>query len=242
MTALRHVLAAADCPETVGQLEELLLATSQVALAQVDNATEALSQATRRRFELIMTEHPLVDLDVGQFLTELRGPESTSREAHVVVLTGTVDRESIECLGVSRLSGVEVCTNKIQALRAVTRNLRLSDRLCTELRVAVVGSTEHYQSTQLARTRNISASGMLLDADPALPVGTIAPIALELSSDEAPIHASAEVVRHTNPEQEDVVGMGMKFVDLAAVDKRRLTDFVALGLEAQRSAENGVAG
>jgi CheY-like chemotaxis protein len=230
MTAMRQVLAAANCPETVGRLEELLLSTRQLALEQVGNGSDALARAKRRRFELIMTEFPLADLHMKRFLSRLRARRSTSREAHVVILTGSIDRQAIESLGPKRLAGVDICTNIHEALRAVARCLYLGDRLSAELRVAVVGTTEHYNSTQLAQTRNISASGMLLDADPLLPVGTVAPIAIELSSDEPPIRGGAEVVRHTDPERENVTGMGMRFTDLLDEDRRRLSEFVAKGL------------
>ena len=236
MTMTRQVLAAADCPETVGRLEELLLSTSQLALEQVGDGAEALARSTRRRFELIMTEFPLAGLEMEHFLCQLRAPESSSRDARVVVLTGSIDRQAIECLGPGQLAGVDICTNSREALRAVTRGLRLCDRLSAELRVAVVGTTEHYQSTQLAQTHNISASGMLLDAEPLLPVGTIAPVAIQISSDESPIRGSAEVVRHTDPARENVSGMGMRFIDLLDDDRRRLSDFVARGLSSQVNA------
>lgn len=235
MTATRQVLAAAECPETVGRLEELLLSTSQVALERVDNGVDALARATRQDFELIMTEFPLVDLDMGHFLARLRAPGSTSRGSHVVVLTGSIDRQEIESLGPELLAGVEFCTNTREVLRAVTRNLRLSDRLRTELRVAVVGTTEHHQGTQLAKTHDISASGMLLYAEPLLPVGTVAPIAIELSSDKPPIRGGAEVVRHADPARENVAGMAMRFIELLDEDRGRLSDFVADGLRIQRS-------
>lgn len=231
MTEQRNVLAAADCPETVGRLEELLLATRRVALEQVGNGAEALARATRRPFELIMAEYPLAGLEMGHFLSRLRAPESTSRESRVVVLTGSIDRLTIESLGPEQLAGVDICTHSREALRAVTRSLHLSDRLTAELRVAIVGTTELYKSTQLAQTHNISVSGMLVDAEPLLPVGTIAPVAVQVSSDEAPIRGSAEVVRHTDPGREDVTGMGMRFVDFLDEDRQLLSDFVARELD-----------
>ena len=182
-----------------------------------------------------MTEFPLVELDMGHFLARLRAPGSTSRGSRVVVLTGSIDRQEIESLGPERLTGVEFCTNSREVLQAVTRNLRLSDRLRTELRVAVVGTTEHYEGTQLAKTHDISASGMLLYAEPLLPVGTIAPVAIELSSDTSPIRGGAEVVRHTDPARENVAGMAMRFIELLDEDRGRLSNFVADGLRIQRS-------
>lgn len=234
MTTTRQVLAVANCAETVGRLEELLLSTRKATLEQVSHGVDALDRATRRHFELIMMEFPLLDLDMEDFLSELRGPESTSRESPVVVLTGSVDRRALEALGPERLSGVEIYTHSRGALRAITRRLHLSDRLRAELRVAMVGTTEDARGTQLAQTRNISVTGMLLGVDFLLPVGTIAPIAVELSSEEPPIRGGAEVVRHTDPVREKVTGMGVRFVGLLDEDRRRLSEFVAEGLRVQR--------
>ena len=186
---------------------------------------------------LIMIEFPLIDLDMGHFLARLRAPDSTSRGSRVVVLTGSIDRLEIESLGPERLAGVELCTNTRGVLQAVTRNLRLSDRLCAELRVAVVGTTGHYHGTQLAKTHDISASGMLLCAEALLPIGTIAPVAIELPSDKSPIRGGAEVVRHTDPARESVTGMALRFIDLPDEDRGRLSDFIADGLRTQRSLE-----
>lgn len=66
----------------------------------------------------------------------------------------------------------------------------------------------------------------------------IAPIAIELSSDESPIRGGAEVVRHTDPARENVTGMGMRFIDFLDEDRRRLSNFVADGLRIQRSTES----
>ena len=234
MAAVKQVLAAADSLEIVGRVEELLLETTAATMERVRDGVSALALASDRRFSLIVTEFPLPDLDMREFLDGLREPASISKDSPVVVLAGSVDRLQLEELGPERLTGVEFCTSSSQTLRAVTQKLQLGDRLPASLRVRVSAATESFSGTQLTRTRNISPSGMLLGAEHLLPVGMVTPIAIELSDDEPLIHGHAEVVRHCDPEREEVVGMGMRFVRLFGDGGERLESFVHSELDLAR--------
>ncbi len=230
MTAIKQVLAAADSPELVGHVEELLLATGQAAIEQARDGARALALARSRRFELVVTEYPLAELELEEFLAGLRAPGSTSRECAVVVLTGTLDREKLAALGPDRLAGVDLCVNSREVVRAVADGLRLRDRLAARVRVMFEGTTEGFSGHQSSWTRNLSPSGMLLGAEHLLPVGMVTPIAIELSDDEPLVHGHAEVVRHTDPERERIVGMGMRFIRLFDDGGERLAEFVQDGL------------
>ena len=236
MEAIKQVLAAADNPEIVGRVEELLLASGRAEIEQTRDGATALALARRRRFQLILAEYPLPELEMGSFLRRLREPSSPSRESSVVVLTGSLDREELGALGPDRLAGVDICTNTPEVLQAVIDGLRLSDRLSARLRVRFHGATEGFSGQQAVWTRNLSPSGMLLGAEHLLPVGMVTPIAIELSSDEPLVHGHAEVVRHADPRREEIVGMGMRFVRLFGDGAERLTEFVEDGLWTARGA------
>ena len=237
MTAIQRVLAASSCSETVGRLEEMLLTARRVEFDAVSNGFEALARATSRALDMLLIEFPLAELDMEHFLTHLRAPGSPSSRSPVVVLAGTVDRRTLEGIRPELLAGVEVCTSCLEALRSMSRELRLNERLRTELRVAIVGTTADARGTQLARTHDISTSGMLLGAEHLLPVGTIAPIAVELGSGQPLLRGRAEVVRHADPAREPISGMALRFVDLVDESERRLSEFIAGALELQRPGQ-----
>lgn len=237
--ASKRVLAAAACPELVGRIEELLLATTAADFARVSDGGAALTAATSRTFQLIVAEYPLPELDMEAFLARLREPDSASREASVVVLSGSLDRAVLGGLGRRRLAGVHLCTNTRQTLRAVSEHLRLSDRLPARLRVIVDGAETATTYRQLTWTRNISPSGMLLDGEHLLPIGMVTPIAIELAGDQPLVRGRAEVVRHADPEREEVFGMGLQFVRLYGGDDRRLAEFVHEGLRKRRTSVRG---
>lgn len=239
MTTLKQVLAAAESPELVGRVEELLLATGQAAIEQTRDGATALALARRQRFDLVLTEYPLSELRMDHFLSHLRAPWSTSQDASVVVVTGSLDREELAALGGELLAGVEICTSSREVLRAVEKSLRLSDRVSARLRVMFDGTTEAFSGRQSVWSRNVSPSGVLLGADHLLPVGMLTPIAIELSSDEPLVHGHAEVVRHTDPEREGVVGMAMRFIDLFDDGGQRLAAFVQDGMWMTSTATSG---
>lgn len=226
MKEWKQVLAAAANLETVGCVEEFLLETAAADLARVSDGEAALATAKRRRFDLVLAEFPLPRLDLTHFLKQLRHSSSRSREAPVVVVTGSLDGTRIENLGPDRCRGVEICTSHRQALSEVARCLGVTDRVTTRIRVGVTATTESWSGKQVLTTRNLSSTGMLLSAEHLLPVGSVTPISIELAPEEPLVLGRAEVVRHADVERESLTGMGMRFLELHSGGGDRIAAFV----------------
>lgn len=100
-----------------------------------------------------------------------------------------------------------------------------------ELRVAVkVGVTLHSESNFfIGFTDNISEGGLFLATYDLLPIGEQIELELQLPDHDGPIRAHAEVRWHRkyiDPVNGEVVGFGVKFVDLPAAAQAHLRDFI----------------
>ena len=78
----------------------------------------------------------------------------------------------------------------------------------------------------LFQTENLSESGVLVKATPRLPIGTRAVMRLELPWDLGSIQATGEVVRHTEPTDEGVDGLALRFIELEGDGQERLAKYL----------------
>jgi hypothetical protein len=71
-------------------------------------------------------------------------------------------------------------------------------------------------------TENLSLSGMLVNCLTRFPVGTILEFALTIPGEEQPIRGGARIARLTDPQREQVLGMGAAFTSFTDSGHSRL--------------------
>jgi uncharacterized protein (TIGR02266 family) len=97
----------------------------------------------------------------------------------------------------------------------------------TQLRVPVQLWVEesHETARYFQHCSNLSEGGIFIEKTIPHPIGTFVDIEFTLPGDEAPIRVRAEIVSAL--EDEEALGMGMKFVDLASDAAGRIRRFIA---------------
>lgn len=211
------------------QIERLspLLREAGFEIHRAVDAVSVLDQLWSTNCGLVIANHPIAGLRLDDLLVTLRDRSSPSRHTGLVLIVEDQEYEPARLL-IGR--GV----NRVVARRAAPQLLlhAVGDLMDQAPRVpvrAVVG-LESRLMRSLARTRDLSLSGMLLQGGVELDVGSEFEFELHLPGQGAAIVGSARVVRHTDQVRETVAGIGANFDDfvddghasLAAYLKREL--------------------
>ncbi len=108
------------------------------------------------------------------------------------------------------------------ALASTMNDRRQHPRLSIAVEVDF-GSENNFYS---ARTRDISVGGLFIEWDVALPIGTR--LRVDLKFLQKQIHAEAEVTWVLVGDGEQVVGMGVRFLELPPASTKNIEAFMAL--------------
>ncbi len=221
MSKPHRILAALSESPLAERLEEIF----RLGEAQVGRALDvetALALGLRQPFDLIVSDLPLRGAGLIDFVDSLRGPGTLSEGCPTVLLAP----RALGTTSAADGDGVEGYASPRALLRAVAGLLQISDRVRRHLLVQVDIEIDSATIRRAVQTENISASGMLLKTQRLVPVGSVVPFILDLPYDPEPVHGRAEVVRHAEPQNEGLRGMGVRFVELAGDAGERLRGFV----------------
>ncbi len=230
-----RVLTATANQRVLDQLEHLLSIVDAKNERVIDGEA-ALGRAFRTSFDLIVTEFPLAGLNIADFLERLRRPQSASADSPVVLHTRPLHLRALERWTRDHREGVTNCSSLREVLRTVAMALHISDRASAHLLVKAEMIIESARIERAWQTENISSTGMLLRTSRFLPIGSVLPFTVELPRDEEPVHGRGEIVRHTDIDAEDIIGVGVRFLGLDGDGGERLGGFVREHIEQARSA------
>jgi hypothetical protein len=183
----------------------------------VDNELDAIVLVVR-------SEAP----SLADVLDSIRSARSLSRHANVVLL---VDHHAVDRY--RRMIGLDV--DRVASLAdpehtwrdAVLDLLDGARRFPVRAPVDVTARLDRTPVRALCRTENISASGMLLQCRPRIPVGATMEFELSVSGEPEPIRGEARVIRITDRVREGVDGIGAAFVSFLDADGSRLRSVLA---------------
>ncbi len=181
----------------------------------------AVLLAARMTYQHLLVGFPLPDMEVEEFLGELRRPDGASATARMLLLTTEKRREEIEEIrdegfitGVVAVDGSDVAVE-----RGLISFLKAAPRVPAALRVRMVAIEEG--AVVEGETVNLSESGLLVRSELALERGD--EVEIEISMPRGvPLRATALVVRQPRPEYESVQGMGLRFLAFEGDDQVRL--------------------
>ena len=204
------------------------LARYPLLVERIPRAASALELVGAVPFHLLVLGYPLDELELGDFLGELRRPGAPSSTAPVVLLAAAADRPAAERFrsrGVAAVVGAEVEAPLLH--RAVLEALGVPPRIDVRLLVRLEARLADGQSTVLCQTENLSDSGMLVRSDRRYPPGTEVAFELALPEGAQPVRGRAEVVRQTDAQREKLRGLGLRFLKLDGDGGRRLAVFIS---------------
>lgn len=93
-------------------------------------------------------------------------------------------------------------------------------------RTKVVFDDEFGDGLFYVHSENISIGGIFLASDIPVRVGTLLFLSFHLPPHKRFIHVTGEVVRRSRDEEHGPPGMGIRFVGLSEMARRRLEDFL----------------
>jgi CheY-like chemotaxis protein len=212
VTGSKSILTIALDSETFDRIAPILRRSS-LSVEVTRQAAEAADLAMREQYHLIVCRYPLPDMKLREFVALIRGPDSASKEASLLVLT--IPEMRTEARSGVRGGPFLVFSQQEQlgALDEGTAHLlevapRYAPRITTRLRVNVGSDSESYDAWIV----NLSISGMLVTDAPMLAVGSECSFEFNLPRGIGMARGSAEVVRHTTPRRERVAGFAVRFV------------------------------
>ncbi len=203
------------------------LSRKTLDISTATNGKGSLVLLRNLSFSLIVAEHPLPDMDLGELLREIRGTESRSVDAPVLVLT----REDPEEVAASRddpLLTVHTLLAGADELLMLTANrlgvaARRSSRMLVQMKVELGAA----QILRACQSVNISETGLLLRSERPLPLETEVDLRFSLPYSSRSIQTRGRVVRYTNRGAEGFVGLAVQFDDIGDEDREAIVAFIA---------------
>lgn len=225
MKETKRILVAVRRRELWDQIAGLL-GRSGFEVNRVPSGAGALILVGNLRYDLIIVEAPLPDLDLQEFVAAVRTLDSPCAGSSVLVMARDESVGLSSALSGDRVVILPADTERERLQKSVSQLLGVALRTAARLLVQIETEMENGTSARVAQTVNLSESGMLLRSAPLAPIGSEVRLTFALPGDPAEIVARAEVVRHTAPELELVRGIGVHFVELPAETVERLRSFV----------------
>ncbi len=221
------VMSEVEAYRLVGRFVE----RTGMTMHRCDTGRRALERATESDYDLIVARLPLADLSLPTFTSTLRRGGSKNAETALLLLAEASQHRAALAMRSPRTEVVDLSQPEPQLDRALTSvlgvALRASARLDVELDLEA--ERRHF------RTRNISRSGMLVEAEAPPPVGLEIAFNFTLPARFTPIHGLGQVVRHTDPTKELVPGFGIRFTAFPEGAADAIESFVEHRLQAVAS-------
>lgn len=222
----QQVVVAGKAGETVDMLLPILRKHSvqfhriPVGAAVIEAILEMLL------VDLVLVAYPLADMTFTQFMEAIRTRVPPVRPPQLVVI---ISKEDVKDVAPFVNQGVQVLPAHLQPAhleRLVSKYLRKAPRPAIRIMVSMGVNLGVGKVLRIAQAANVSSSGMLIRTNEEFPLGSDISLEFTLPGDHDPIKVEATVVRHTDPDREQVKGLGLKFVDMSPGHKKKLEDFL----------------
>lgn len=208
-----------------------LLDRSSFEVNRIPSGAGALILVGNLRYDLIVVEAPLPDLDVQSFLNAVRTLDSPCSASSVLILTQGAEELDISDSLLGDDMAVLPSDSEDRVMQSTASQLLgVAARSAARLLVQLHARVGEGSFKRVAQTANISETGMLLSGAPELPLKSKLELEFELPGDSRPIQATAEVVRHASPDVENLTGIGVRFLEMSAEAAERLKDFLEVRL------------
>jgi hypothetical protein len=232
-----QVLVTGVAEELSQRVSELLrLRDIDVHRAPFDKTVLELVQTTP--FDAVIVGYPVSEKALQIFLDSARADGAACRRAGLILVTEenrVDDAHRLVGKGANRVVLADrLDTALIEAIADLGRTApRVSVRVPAQIKLFADGR----QLRVMAQIENLSTSGMLLQGVTQFPVGTTFDFEILALGESRPICGTAEITRATDPKNETVKGVGVRFVSFIASDRLRLEAFVGERLPSRAARE-----
>lgn len=191
------------------------------------SAQGALELIMAVQIEILIVRYPLPDMDLAEFLTQVRQPESRCLRSPILLLSSASQRDDAESFigrGANRVIDLEAAAAQIQGIISTLLHVapRKAARFLARLEIKLGGAKDMI----LCQTENLSSTGMLIQTERRYEMGTQINFEFSLPEDSRAISGIAEIVRHTTFGREEVGGIGVRFLSFAGDSQRRFESYL----------------
>lgn len=207
---------------------EPMLARASVETLPVPGAKHAVALLRQMtHIEFVIVCYPLPDATMAEFFQSLEETSGAEPFTYVLIVTPEPHVAELADFAADSLDIVSLDQPEEELAARLARFLRQTPRPALRIMVKLNIELGAGRVHRLCKTQNISASGMLVKTDDHFPLGSMISLEFQLPDGSEPIRGEAQVVRHTRPEREDIVGMGLRFLELYDDGQELLEAFVA---------------
>jgi hypothetical protein len=224
--------------EELSQRVKAVLRSSDVDVhrAPFDKTVLELVQTTS--FDAMVVGFPVSEKALQIFLDSARADGAACRRAGLILIaepSRVEDAHRLVGKGANRVVTTDrLDTGLPEAIADLGRAApRLSMRAPAQIKLFADGRPLRV----MAQIENLSTSGMLLRGVTQFPVGTTFDFEILAPGESRPICGTAEITRATDPRQETVKGVGVRFVSFVGSDRLRLETYVDQRLPTRPSGE-----
>jgi DNA-binding response OmpR family regulator len=221
---VNRVLVVDDDPATCELIQEVLSSAAIEADAFTDSS-QAATRLKENKFDAAFLDMRMPPPDGIELVRQIRA-SALNQKAVIVMITGMDEREFLTNafqLGANFVLFKPVDRQALQRSIRVTRGLidrekHRFTRVNLRCKVTMESARDRLQGTTL----DLSANGMLVQANRVFPAGSLVQVSLELNPAKPPVRAAARVAR--------LVGgnyMGLQFENVRLAESERLQEFLA---------------
>ncbi len=222
----QRILAIVLSRELFDKLKPFL-SRETLDISTATNGKGSLVLVRNLSFSLVVAEHPLPDMDLAELLGEIRGSNSRSAEAPVLVLTREDPAALAAAFDDPRLTFHTLYADPDELLMLTANRLGVAARRASRLMVQIRVELGAAQILRACQSVNISASGLLLRSERSLPLETEVDLRFSLPYSTRDIQARGRVVRYTNRDAEGLVGLAVHFDSISQEDREAIISFIA---------------
>ena len=208
---------------------EPILKRDSIEVTRSANATSSLILATNVVYDLIVAEYPLPDLSIVDYLGILKAPSLPSAETQILLISQE-----------DQIAGLQQHTDSDERVTVVPQKSSaqflhsalagslssVADRKASRLMIQFEAKLGAGKLMRICQTSNVSESGLLIHTTRLMPLKTEMDVSFYLPGDPRPIDCRVRVVRHSDSQREEKIGMGVEFVHLPQAAREKLRDFV----------------
>jgi len=222
----RHVLLIGGLEGGLSRVAPMLQ-RAEFDVHAVEPSDFVLDLVLGTTFELLIVGYPIPQIDIHRLLRTIRGPNSGTRNAGLLLLAepGFLEAaQSLLVVGANRAVALDWSASRLW--QAVGDLLDVAPRVGMRALVHANVGSSNGDERSLYQTMNVSISGMLLHGADAFGPGSHFDFLFSLPGDPRPLEGTAEVVRRASVEREGVFGVGVRFLHFREDGSFRLERFI----------------
>ena len=199
-----------------------ILSRSDFKILTAVSGEEAVRLHREEKVDLILTE---LDMPVmsGDILCSRMRRDPELKRVSVVIICSHKESDIRRCMACGANAYITRPVNPRELFQKVSELLNVPERLSMRLLIKVTVKGKFRGSSFFATSKNISATGILIETDKAFEKGDLITCSFFLGADQ--IESDGEVVRAARKSQ-DHFNYGVKFTGMDPASKTRIEQYV----------------